>query len=55
VWAQRGGWEQWDDEPLYLVIGRETADNACARMGARFGLDIGALLHFRDAARAALA
>ena len=46
-WSEKGGWEQTDDEPVRVVIGRETTDEKCHRLAARFGLDVADLFYFR--------
>ncbi len=48
VWSERGGYEQWNDNPLMIVIGAQTDDAKCARLAARFSLDARVLIRFRN-------
>lgn len=50
IWSERGGYEQMDDGPICIVIGRETNDEKCQYLASRFGLDVAELISFRDSA-----
>lgn len=48
VWSERGGFEQWENDPPMVVIGRDTSDEACVRLAQRFGLEATHVIAFRD-------
>lgn len=52
VWGEYGGFEQYCDSPVYLVIGRQTCNEKCASLAERFGLAAETLIAFRDAPNA---
>lgn len=47
VWSERGGFEQSCDGPTFIVIGRDTTDQCCDELEARFGIDAADLIAFR--------
>ena len=47
-WHECGGFEQADDGPVYLVVGRDTSDEKCDRLAARFRVSAAMLRTFRD-------
>lgn len=53
VWDEAGGFEQSDDGPTFIVIGRKTTDDKCKRLAGRFyrrksWLNASDLIAFRD-------
>jgi len=48
-WPATGGIEQIEDGPTYMVIGRETSDEKCARLAKRYNLSTADLIAFREA------
>lgn len=49
-WDEGGGFEQACDGPTFVVIGRESSNEKCARLATRFGLSLQNVLAFRAAA-----
>lgn len=47
-WHECGGFEQADNGPVYLVVGRDTSDEKCDRLAARFRVSAAMLRTFRD-------
>lgn len=47
-WGEQGGFEQYDDDPVLLVIGSRTSDEKLERLAARFGVPLQRLRSFRD-------
>lgn len=43
-----GGFEQGVGDPVMLVISGQTSDDKCARLAARFGVESGIVIAFRD-------